>query len=104
MTSLTCPKCRSHISEFDLNCINCGYSISQEEREKLKMEEEKQRSRKALEKIQAKESLLKQENEFKILKRLNAVSLGLFKVGWTEMVMPFVIVVIVIIVLVLMIL
>ena len=35
MTSIICPKCKSHISEYDLICLNCGYSITQEEREVL---------------------------------------------------------------------
>ena len=43
MTSIICPKCKSHISEWDVNCLNCGITITQELREQLSKEQQKQR-------------------------------------------------------------
>jgi len=35
MTSIICPNCKSRVTDFDLCCVNCGYKVTQEEREKL---------------------------------------------------------------------
>ena len=102
MTSIICPKCKSHISEYDLICLNCGYSITQEEREKLV--KEVLDSQESVEENAAHQQALKHQHELKIEKKLNKVSLGFFKVGFAEMVVPLVIILLIIIVAVIMLL
>jgi len=40
MTSISCPNCKSHISEWDVICLKCGYSVTPEERELFVKEQE----------------------------------------------------------------
>ncbi|MBV5312808.1 MAG: hypothetical protein JZU47_05895 [Prolixibacteraceae bacterium] len=101
MTSITCPKCKSHLSDWDVICLNCGFSITPEEREKLVKEHEMQHAQHANEHNHEKE--LKHEKEYHFQKMLNSISLNFFKIGWTEMVVPFSIFVLILIVIVLMI-
>jgi len=103
MTSITCPKCRSHISEWDVICLNCGFSITPEEREKLVKEQEKQSSHHTLIGNSHHEGVLKHQHEHKIQKKLNKISLGFFNVGWAEMAVPFILIMLIIIVAILMI-
>ena len=35
MASIICPECKNHVSEYDLACLICGHTITEEEREKL---------------------------------------------------------------------
>jgi len=101
MTSITCPKCKNHLSDWDVICLNCGFSITPEEREKLVKEHEMQHAHDSLYRIHKKD--LKHERRHRLQKRLNSVSLNFFKLGWTEMVVPFSIFALILIVIVLMI-
>ncbi len=40
MTSINCPKCKSHISEWDVICLKCGHTLTPEEREQLVKQQE----------------------------------------------------------------
>ena len=103
MTSVTCPKCKSHISEFDLVCLNCGFTVTPEIREELVIEREQQLAREAEKQRLAHEENLKRQHRHPVLKYLNQFSLKLFKIGWAEMVVPVIIILLIIITIVLMI-
>ena len=98
MTSIICPECKSHITEFDLSCLNCGYTITQEEREKLVKEREELKSKKLIEKGSTHQEELKHHQEYLLEKRLNKLSLGFFKVGFAEMIVPLFIILVIIVV------
>lgn len=102
MTSIICPECKSHISEYDLICLNCGYTVTQEEREKLVKEQEELTSKKLLEKGSTHQEELKHHQEFKLEKKLNKLSVGFFKVGFAEMIVPLFIILVIIIVIAIM--
>ena len=103
MASITCPKCKKRISEFDLVCFSCGYTITEAERERQLMELEKQRSNDSLKGSSLRESALKHQKKQKRLKKLNRISFGFFKIGWAEIVVPLVIILLILIVIILMI-
>jgi len=102
MTSIICPRCKSHITEYDLSCLNCGYTITQEEREKLVKEREDLKSKKSLENRSAHQEELKHHQEFKLEKNLNKLSVGFFKVGFAEMIVPLFVILMIIIVIAIM--
>ena len=104
MTSIICPKCKSHITMWELNCLNCGLAITEELREKLIKEQQKQNSAPSFKESSPKEEALKRHKKYVFQKRLNKFSLGLFKIGFAEMVVPLSIVALVIIVIILMLL
>ena len=99
MTSIICPKCKSHITEFDLSCVNCGYTITQEE---LVKEREELKSKKLLEKGSTHQEELKHHQEYKLEKKLNKLSVGFFKVGFAEMIVPLFIILVIVIVIAIM--
>jgi hypothetical protein len=103
MSSVTCPKCKSHISEFDLICLNCGFSVTPEIREELVKERELQIAREAEMRKAAREEKLKQHHGHPLLKKLNRFSQNRFRTGWAELIVPAVIVVLIAIVIILMI-
>ena len=103
MASLTCPNCKKHISVFDVKCFSCGFLITDEERNRQVKELEKQMSDDSLIGKSPEESALKHQKHLKIIKKLNRISFGFFKIGWAEMVVPSVIVILIIIVMVIMI-
>lgn len=102
MTSIICPKCKSHITDFDMSCLNCGYKITEEEREKLVKEREELKSKKLLEKGSTHQEELKHHQEYKLEKKLNKLSVGFFKVGFAEMIVPLFIILVIIIVIAIM--
>ncbi len=102
MTSIICPKCKSHITEFDLSCVNCGYTITQEELEELVKEREELKSKKLLEKGSTHQEELKHHQEYKLEKKLNKLSVGFFKVGFAEMIVPLFIILVIVIVIAIM--
>lgn len=53
MTSIICPKCKGHISEWDVICLACGHSVSPEERKILVKEQEELQAREHAEKMAA---------------------------------------------------
>lgn len=83
-------------------CLNCAYTITEEVREKLLKEQEKQSSHDSLEDSSAQKWVLKQQKEHKFQKKLNKISLGFFKVGFTEMIVPLLIIILIIIIIILM--
>jgi len=103
MKSITCPKCRSHISEWDVICLNCGFTITPEERELLVKEQEKQSSDDSFIGSSPHVRVLKHQHSHKIQKKLNEISFGLFKVGWAELSVPIIIFLLIIIFIILMI-
>jgi len=96
MTSIICPNCKSRVTEFDLSCVNCGYTVTQEEREKLV--DEMLKSQAPAEDHSAEERAHKLLQEHKLEKKLNKFSLGLFNVGFAEMIVPLFIILVIIIV------
>lgn len=80
MTSILCPKCKSHISDFDLVCLNCGYTITPEEREQLVKEREELLARKAEAKRAAHEEEMKLKHKHRIQKKLDRLSFGVLGV------------------------
>jgi tRNA(Ile2) C34 agmatinyltransferase TiaS len=103
MSSIACPKCGKRIGMFELVCFSCGYAITEEERERQLKELEKQLSDDSLKSISPQERVLKHLKKLRILQRLNRMSVGLFKMGWGEIVVPSIIIVLIVIVIVLMI-
>lgn len=96
MTSIICPNCKSRVTDFDLCCVNCGYKVTQEEREKLV--DEMLKAHPPDEHHSAEERARKHLQEHKLEKNLNKFSLGLFKVGFAEMIVPLFIILLIIIV------
>ena len=96
MTSIICPNCKSRVTDFDLCCVNCGYKVTQEEREKLV--DEMLKAHTPDEDHSAEERARKHLQEHKLEKKLNKFSLGLFKVGFAEMIVPLFIILVIIIV------
>jgi|APDOM4702015159_1054818.scaffolds.fasta_scaffold149363_1 hypothetical protein len=86
MSSIICPKCGKHITDWDLACINCGYPITQEERIRLKTEHEKLIARDTF----GKEHFHARSLNHPIQRKLNRISFNIFRVGWPEMVVPLV--------------
>jgi hypothetical protein len=84
MTTLICPKCGKHITDWDLACLNCDYVITPEERVRLQTEHEKLISSYSV----GKEQFHARSWEHPIHRKLNRISFGLFRVGWPEMVVP----------------
>lgn len=74
MTSIFCPKCKSHISDFDLVCLKCGYTITPEEREQLLKEHEELLARKAEAKRAMHEEEMKLKHKHRIQKKLDRFS------------------------------
>ncbi len=46
MTLIKCPECKNKVSEFALNCPNCGFILSEEIVQKIKAEKDKKKSKK----------------------------------------------------------
>lgn len=102
MTSVTCPKCKTHISEIDLICLNCGYTITPEIREELVKEREKQIAEIIEKRREARKFKSKLHHGHPILKHLNNFSFKLFKTGWAELIVPIIILFLISIVIILM--
>ena len=98
MTAIICPNCKSHISEWDLNCLNCGMTIGEDLREKLIRETQEQRVPESSEEISSREKALKLHRKYKLQRKLNRLSLRLFKTGFSEVVVPFFIVILILVI------
>lgn len=101
MTSIICPNCKSHISEWDLNCLNCGMTITEELREKLVRKMQEQRASESSKEASLQEKALKLRRKFTFQRKLNRISLRLFKTGFAEVVVPFFVAVLLLIIVVL---
>jgi len=80
MTSIICPKCKSHISEFDLVCLNCGHTVTPEERELLVKEQEELFAREEEAQRAAHEAEMKLKHKHRIQKKLDRLSFGVLGV------------------------
>jgi len=102
MASITCPECKKHMSVFEVVCFNCGFIMTDEERDRQLKELEKQRYEDSLKENSPPKGVLKHPREHKLEKKLNTISLGFFKIGWAEMVVPLIIILLIIMVILLM--
>ena len=80
MTSITCPKCNSHISEWDVICLKCGHSVTPEERELLVKEQEAMLAGETGLTREAHEREMKLKHRHRLQKRLDRFTLGVFGV------------------------
>lgn len=103
MTSLTCPNCKKHISIFDLKCFSCGFTITEEERDRQVKELEMQRSDDSMKRNSPNKIALKRLHMQKFLKKLDRISFRLFKIGWADLVVPSIIFILILLVIVLLI-
>ena len=78
MTSIICPKCKGHISEWDVICLNCGHSVSPEERKILVKEQEELYAREHELKMAAHQAHLKHHRPHQLQMRLDKFSIGVF--------------------------
>lgn len=78
MTSIICPKCKGHISEWDVICLNCGHSVSPEERKILVKEQEELHAREHELKMAAHQAHLKHHRPHQLQMRLDKFSIGVF--------------------------
>lgn len=78
MTSIICPKCKGHISEWDVICLNCGHSVSPEERKILVKEQEELHAREHELKMAAHQTHLKHHHQHQLQMRLDKFSIGVF--------------------------
>ena len=101
MTSIACPKCGKHITEYDVICLNCNFVITPEIRAKLLKEREE---RILLEADLARRRVPNRHKEHKLQRKLNRITLRLFGIGWAKLVVPFIIFILLLIVFLLMIL
>jgi len=74
MASLVCPKCKSHISGFDLCCMKCGYAITPEERIRLEKELEEQIASDEARKLALHEEKMKHQQKHPLQKKLDKLS------------------------------
>lgn len=81
MTSIICPKCKSHISEWDVICLKCGYSVTPEERELLVKEQEAILARQAEQEHQAHEAEMKLKHRHRLQKRFDRFTVGTFGIS-----------------------
>lgn len=103
MTSVTCPKCKSHISEFDLICLNCGFTVTPEIREELVKEREQQDALELERQRLAHEEKLKVHHGHPLLRKMNRFSQRRLRTGWAELIVPAIIIVLIALVIILMI-
>ncbi len=103
MTSVTCPKCKSHISEFDLICLNCGFTVTPEIREELVKQREQQDALELERQRLAHEEKLKMHHGHPLLRKMNHFSQRRLRTGWAELIVPAIIIVFVALVIILMI-
>ena len=103
MTSVTCPKCKSHISEFDLICLNCGFTVTPEIREELVKEKERQDALEAEKQRLAHEKKLKMHHGHPLLTKMNRFSQRRLRTGWAELIVPAIIIVLIALAIILMI-
>ena len=75
MTSIICPVCKSHVSEWDVTCLNCGHSVTPEERKRLLREQEELQAREHSEKMAAHHRLNNHRHSFQV--RMDRFSIGL---------------------------
>lgn len=80
MTSIICPKCAGHISEWDVICLACGHSVTPEERERLVKEQEALLTRESELKHEAHEAEMKLRHRHRLQKRFDRFTVGLFGV------------------------
>ena len=78
MTSIICPKCKGHISEWDVICLNCGHSVSPEERKILVKEQEELHAREHELKMATHQAHLKHHRPHQLQMRLDKFSIGVF--------------------------
>lgn len=76
MTSIICPKCKSHISEWDVICLKCGYSVTLEEREQLVKENEALTAHQAELENQSHEAEMKLKHRHRLQKRFDRFMVG----------------------------
>lgn len=81
MTSIICPKCKSHISEWDVICLKCGYSVTPEEREQLVKEQEAILARQAELDQLAHEAEMKLKHRHRLQKRFDRFTVGTFGIS-----------------------
>jgi hypothetical protein len=81
MTSIICPKCKSHISEWDVICLKCGHSVTPEERVKLVKEQEELIVREHAEKMSTHEAHLRHQHQHQMQMKLDKLSVGIFHVN-----------------------
>jgi len=74
MASIICPNCKTEVSEYDLVCLNCGHTITPEEREKLVKEHEELIAREAAEKQALHEAEMKSQHKHRLQKKLDRYS------------------------------
>jgi len=98
MTSVSCPKCKKHMSVFDVVCFHCGFIMTDEERDRQLKEQENQRQEDELRERSPKPETFKHPREHKMSWKINTISFGLFKLGWDELVVPLIIVLLIMIV------
>jgi uncharacterized Zn finger protein (UPF0148 family) len=78
MTSIICPKCKGHISEWDVICLNCGHTVSPEERKVLVKEHEEIMAHEHELKMAAHQAHLKHHHSHNLQMRLDKFSVGVF--------------------------
>lgn len=98
MTSVSCPKCKKHMSVFEVACFHCGCIMTDEERDRQLEEQEKQRQEDELRERSPKPEALKHPREHKMSRKINTISFDFFKLGWDELVVPLIIVLLIMIV------
>lgn len=102
MASLVCPKCKSHISGFDLFCMKCGYTITPEERERLEKELEEQIASDEAKKQALHEEKMKHQHKHLLQKKLDRFSFKFLHVNLDVVTVSIIAVLLLIIVAVLM--
>lgn len=81
MTSIICPKCKSHISEWDVICLKCGYSVTPEERELLVKEHEALIAHQAELESQAHEAEMKLKHHHRLQKKFDRFTVATFGIS-----------------------
>lgn len=102
MGPIICPACQKHMSVFEVACFHCGFIMTDDERDRQLIELEKQRQQESLKWNSPHAGELKNHRNYLIEKKINAISIGFFKTGWVEMVVPLIIILLIFIVVIIM--
>jgi uncharacterized Zn finger protein (UPF0148 family) len=97
MTAITCPKCKKRMSVFEVSCFSCGFTMTDEERDRQLKEQEKERELDSLKSSSSIDDSLKHSRDQKVVRLVNKFSFGYFNRGLGELVVPIVVIVLLLI-------
>lgn len=93
MNPITCPKCKKHMSVFEVACFSCGFIMTDEERDRQLKELEKLREQDSSKGSSTSAGDLIHPWEQKVARKINAISLNIFNKSVGVLIVPIVVIV-----------